>query len=119
MFFYASDRITAEREYQQLVHLAIHLAPPTRAKIHLSRYSHGQYVTALIYPAEYNEEISRWLKDGNYCTAGTAEGGIEAYQRYINQSPQILARHQLWSRSSIEHLTGEDLLEATNRSMIR
>ncbi len=118
-FFYAPDSETAEREYRQLIDLAIRLSPPTRAKVHLARYSDGQHVTALIYPAEYNDEFSRWLIDGDYCTSGAVEGGIEAFQRYINQSPDILQRHQLWSRSPIEHLSGQQLLEATNRVFVR
>jgi len=110
MFFYSSELETARRNFDGLVHLAVEIGPPCRAKLHLAKYSNDKLATAIIYPAEYDDEISSWLLDGGYKTAGAAEGGIEAVQRYYDAKPQILDRHQLFGESGLTSRTGEELL---------
>jgi len=110
MFFYSTDYKTAGGDFKKLVNLAIKAAPPCRAKVHLAKYSEDKFVTALIYPAEYDDEVSSWLLDGEYKTTGAAEGGIGAVQRYYEAKPEILDRHQLFSQSESISRTGEELL---------
>ncbi len=119
MFFYSSDLQTARDDYKRLIDLAISEAPPGRAKVHLAKYDDDKFVTALVYPAEYNDEFSRWLLDGEYRTAGAAEGGIDAVRRYYDEAPQVLQRHQLFARSSFDNRTGEQLLAATKIAIQR
>jgi len=113
MFFYSGDLKSAQANFKRLVDLAVKLAPPARAKVHLAKYAEEEFVTALIYPAEYDDEFSRWLTDGGYKTAGLAEGGVEAVQRYYDQRLEILGRHQLFGQASYESRTGEELLAST------
>ena len=110
MFFYSSVLDVARRDFSELVKLAVKTAPPSRAKVHLARYDDNHLVVALIYPAEYNDEFSNWLLEGKYKTAGSAEGGIEAVQRYYDRQPEILDRHQLFSQSELLSRTGQELL---------
>ena len=110
MFFYSTDLETAKKDFKTLVGLAVRTAPPCRAKVHLAKYSDDKFVAALIYPAEYDDEISSWLLAGEYKTAGAAEGGVEAVQTYYDYKPQILDRHQLFGKSAFESRTGEQLL---------
>ena len=110
MFFYSSDLETSQRDFKELVNLAVKAAPPSRAKIHLAQYSEDNFVTAIIYPAEYNEEFGNWLLEGQYKTSGPAEGGIEAVQRYYDQQPEILERHQLFGQSENISRSGQELL---------
>ena len=119
MFFYSQDVQTANRDYKELVALAVRNMPPERAKVQLSKYSNDSFVTAIIYPAEYDDEFSRWLLEGGYKTAGPAEGGLDAVQRYYDQSPEVLQRHQLFGESSYESRTGEELLMATKVAVQR
>jgi len=100
MFFYSSDVETVRADFRQLVNLAVKTAPPCRAKVHLAKYSNDKFAVALAYPAEYDDEVSSWLLDGNYKTAGAAEGGIEAVQRYYDLKPEILDRHQFRKQKS-------------------
>ena len=99
MFFYSGDLETARWDFKQFVNLAVKTSPPCRAKVHLAKYSDDKFVVALIYPAEYDGEISSWLLEGEYKTAGAAEGGVGAVQRYYDYKPEILDRHQLFGRS--------------------
>ncbi|MFA6187238.1 MAG: hypothetical protein WC770_08535 [Phycisphaerae bacterium] len=119
MFFYASDEATANRDYKTLINSAVKTAPPAKAKVHLSQYSDEKFVTAVIFPAEYNDEFSKWLLDINYKTEGSAEGGVEAAKRYYADAPQILERHQLFSADQVESRTGAELLAATKLAIAR
>ncbi|MFC1677543.1 hypothetical protein ACFL3G_10845 [Planctomycetota bacterium] len=110
MFFYASDNDTANSNFKKLTDLAIRTAPPCRAKVHLAKYSDEKFVTAIIYPAEYNDEISDWLLDSDYKTTGQAEGGFDAVQRYYDDKPQLIETQQLFSNSEYQSRTGEQLL---------
>jgi hypothetical protein len=110
MFFYSGGLETTMADFKRLFGLAVRIAPPCRAKVHLAKYNKDKFVVALIYPAEYDEEVSRWLLDGGYKTTGAAEGGIEAVQRYYEDKPQVLDRHQLFGRVEPASRTGEELL---------
>jgi hypothetical protein len=110
VFFYEDSHIGAKSDFKRLVSVAVQSPPPCRAKVHLAKYSGGKYATVLIYPAEYDDEISRWLLDNDYKTKGAAEGGIGAVERYYQAKPEILERHQLTGQQAIESRSGEELL---------
>lgn len=119
MFFYSSEETQARQDYERLVSIAIREAPPGRSKVHLTKYADDKFVTALIYPAEYNEEFSDWLSEAGYKTSGPAEGGIEAVRRYYDADVQILQRYQLFSESAIAGRRGPELLAATKQALQR
>ncbi len=110
MFFYSSALETARSDFKQLVSLAVGTMPPCRAKVHLGKYSNDKFVVALIYPAEYDDEVSSWLLDSQYKTSGAAEGGVGAVQRYYDYKPEILDRQQLFGKSESISRTGQELL---------
>jgi hypothetical protein len=110
MFFYSSDLETARDDFKRLVNLAVKSSPPCRAKVHLAKYSDDKFAVVLIYPAEYDDEVSAWLLDGEYKTTGQAFGGVGAVQRYYDSTPEILDRHQLFGKSELISRTGEELL---------
>ena len=119
MFFYSSELETARTDFKALVNLAVRTSPPCRAKVHLARYSDEKFVTAIIYPAEYDDQISAWLSDGEYKTSAAAEGGIEAVQRYYDYKPQILDRHQLFGKSEYQSRSGTELLASLKLAVQR
>jgi len=119
MFFYSSELETARRDFKGLVDLAVKAAPPCRAKLQLAKYADDKFVVAFVYPAEYDDEVSRWLLDGEYKTSGAAEGGIGAVQRYYDVKPEILERHQLFGESGFQSRTGEELLASVKLAVQR
>ena len=110
MFFYSNALESSRGDFKKLVCLADKITPPCRAKIHLSKYDNDKYVVAFIYPAEYDDEFSSWLLDGQYKTSGAVEGGIGAVQSYFDDGPEILDRHQLFATPELISRTGQELL---------
>jgi hypothetical protein len=119
MFFFSADSETARDDYKRLVKLGIETNLPCKAIVHLARYSDDKFAVSLIYPAEYDDEISGWLLEHGYKTSGTVEGGISAVTRYYDAKPEILEKHQLWGQSSVESRTGEELLASTKIAVQR
>ena len=119
MVFYSNDETTARGDFKRLVNLAVRTAPPCRAKVHLAKYADDQFVVALIYPAERDEEVSVWLLEGGYRTSGPAEGGAGAVERYYQCDAEILDRHQLFGTSDDISRTGEELLASVPRAVQR
>ncbi len=119
MFFYSQDQECAELDYKALVDLAVRIAPPCRAKVYLAKHADDKFVVALIYPAEYDAEVSSWLTEGDYRTAGAAEGGTGAVQRYYDATAEILERHQLFAHSEPVSRTGQELLASLKLAVQR
>jgi hypothetical protein len=119
MLFYSSELETARRDFEGLVKLAVKSSPPCRAKVHLAKFADDKFVTALIYPAEYDDEFSSWLLDGKFKTSGAAEGGVGAAQNYYDQKPEILQRHQLFSQTEVISRTGSELLASLKLAIQR
>lgn len=119
MVFYSVDGETAKKDFDSLVSLAVQSSPPCRSKVHLAQYSDEKFATIIIYPAEYNDEVSSWLLDNGYKTNGSVEGGVEAAQRYYDQEPQVLQRHQLFGQAEVESRTGKELLGCLKKAVQR
>jgi len=119
MFFYSNDLDAGRRDFKALVNLAVRSSPPCRAKVHMARFNDGKFAVALIYPAEYDAEVSAWLLAGGYKTAGVAEGGVGAVQQYYDRQPEILDRHQLFGQSELISRTGSELLASLKLAVQR
>lgn len=119
MLFYSTTREQAEDDFKRLINAAVAAAPPCRAKVQLARYADDKLAVALIYPAEYEDEVSSWLLARAYRTAGAAEGGTGAVERYYRDAPEILERHQLFGASEAVSRTGDELLVSLQRAVQR
>lgn len=109
MFFHSDNEFTARQNFDKLIKLAVANTPPCKAKVHLTKLSDDKFVTAMIYPAEYDSLISRWLLDGDYRTEGYVEGGVRCVQKYYESDSELLEMHQLFGKSDEISRTGEDL----------
>jgi len=119
MIFYSTLAETAQGDFKRLVDAAIEASPPCRAKVQLARYSDEKYGVALIYPGEYEDEISSWLSARAYRTTGAAEGGTGVVERYYLDAPEILERHQLFGAGEGISRTGDELLVSLKQAVQR
>lgn len=119
MIFHVEDEPAAREDFKRLVSLGVRMQPPCRAKVHLARCADGRYAVALIYPAEYDEEVSAWLLEGGYRTAGAVDGGTAVVARYYRDEPEILERHQLFGTAEQVSRTGDELLLSVRRAVQR
>ena len=119
MLFYSATLEQAMSDYKDLVGAAVAAEPPCRAKVHLAKYADDKFAVALVYPAEHEDEISTWLLARNYRSAGAAEGGTGAIERYYRDAPEILERHQLFGASEGISRTGDELLVSIKRAVQR
>lgn len=112
MFFHQSEEAAARTDFDELCARAESSSPPVRAYIQLARVSDAEggeaWVTALVYPAEAEEDVSAWLLAGGFSGGAFVEGGISATTSYLQQPRDIVERRQLWSarqsRRSVDDL---------------
>jgi len=123
MFFNRADLDSAEADFGELCELAAARSLPCRAFVHLADRGPAagptRYVTALIYPAEDEDELARWLLDANYQGGDTAEGGISHATNYHAEPKTILRRQQLWSQSAISSRSSAEVLRSVRTAVQR
>ncbi len=119
MLFYSNNENSARENFDKMINLAVGSEPPCRAKVHLAKYNDEKFCVALIYPAEFDDEVSGWLLEGEYQTEGAAEGGTSAVQGYYDSGAEILDRHQLFGQSKVSSRTGEELLASLELAVQR
>lgn len=98
MFFHCTDQQRAGRDYQELLKLAESGEFPCRAKLHLGQAKSPEgvkCVVALIYPAEYEDEVAKWLIETGYQGGELASGGISEVESYYSRYSKIDG-FQLW-----------------------
>ena len=96
--------------------------PPCRAKLHLADRGDAhaaRYAVALIFPAEYEDDIGRWLLAVDYQGGDLAEGGISHAAQYNEESLTVLERHQLWPSSTQSSRSAEEVLAGVRRAVQR
>ena len=121
MFFHGRNQQQAQKDYQQLLELAQGCEFPCRAKLHLAQAQSQEtvkYVVALIYPAEYDEEVAAWLiqqkyKGGEFTSGGTSE--VQAYYRDYSKIDSF----QLWGTLDGTARDGADVLANVGRAVVR
>ena len=119
MFFQGLDEASSRRDYETLLSESQKMAPPCRAKWQLAQDNKGQFICGLIYPAEYDEEMGRWLTEIGFVTKGVVEAGVSQVQRYHQQDFVVERREQLWANESILDRDLETLLDCVGLELQR
>ncbi len=122
MFFYRENLDAARADFETLRRVAQTTAPPCRAFVHLTdtkAAGPSRYVTALIFPAEHEDSVGRWLLEIDYRGGDLAEGGISHVTNYYEQEKTILDRAQLWGHATIASRSPEEVLANVRRAVQR
>ena len=122
MFFPRNDLTASREDFEALRSAAKLEPPPCRAKLHLSDRGEGRaarYVVGLVFPAEYEDDVGRWLLGIDYSGGDVAEGGISHATQYNEESLTVLDRHQLWPSSTQSSRCPADVLAGVHRAVQR
>ncbi len=123
MFFYRDDLKLAHEDFSVLRAIADIEAPPCRATAQLAdrgrQAQRGRYVTALVYPAEYESEMSRWLLAFDYAGGDTAEGGPSHVTNYREQTQRVIDKMQLWSEPAIPSRSADEVFGSVRQAVQR
>lgn len=123
MFFNRNDLAAAREDFVILTRLAQERGAPCRAFVHLADRGPDaelyRYVTALIYPAEYDDDMASWLLAAEYAGGDLAEGGISHVSNYHAEPKIILERQQLWSQPAIPSRSPEQVLSSVRQAVQR
>jgi len=102
--FWRADEAAAKADFQALLDAVDVAAPPCRAALQLADWQSGEkaepFVTALVFPAEYELEMGAWLEQIGFEGGDLVEGGISAATDYRNAVKTVRSREQLWSAGS-------------------
>lgn len=122
LFFFRSTRSQAEADLENLLSAAERRPAPCRALVQLAKREtdlESGFVTALIYPAEYDADISRWLIELEYAGGDHVEGGISHVTDYYAESKEILRRAQLWNQSQTSSRSRDAILGSVRNALQR
>ena len=123
MFFCRSELESARADCEELRQAAGRTPPPCRVFLHLADRSaaagRSRYLTALIFPAEYESEIGSWLTTIAFHGGDLAEGGVSHVSNYYGEEKALLERHQLWTRSAIPSRTPDEVLASVRQAVQR
>jgi len=119
MFFSGLDEASCRRDFETLLSESEKSAPPCRAKWQLAQGNEGEYMCGLIYPAEYEDEMGRWLAAIGFVTKGAVEAGVSQVERYYQQKYRIERREQFWPDASNEGRDFATLLDCVGLELQR
>ena len=121
MFFHCPDQQRARKDYQELLELAKSGKFPCRAKVHLAQAKSPEgtkYVVALIYPAEYEDEVASWLIEVGYQGGEVASGGISEVGSYYSRYSK-LDGFQLWGVLDSTAREAAEVLAGVGKAVVR
>ncbi len=122
MFFPRSELTDARADFESLRSAAECTPPPCRARLHLADRGEAhsaRFVVALVFPAEYEDDMGRWLLAVDYQGGDLAEGGISHAAQYNEESLTVLDRRQLWPSSTQSSRSAEEVLAGVRRAVQR
>ena len=123
IFFYRNNLQDARHDFECLRNVSREQAPPCRATLHLADRSADsdpqRYVVALVYPAEYEDDISSWLLAIGFAGGDLVEGGTSHVSNYQNEPNTIIDRQQLWSQNAIQSRCREEVLATVRQAVQR
>lgn len=119
--FYRRDAASARGDFEELRRLAEQTHPPCRCKLHLANLTGATepHVVALIFPAEYGDEMSAWLDAIGYAGGDIVEGGISQVTGYYEARADRLEQHQMWGTLDQTSRPAEEVLATTRRAVQR
>jgi len=119
LFFHAFDEAGARADYQSLLNWSEQDSPPCRAKLQIALSSDQMVLVALIFPAECEEEMGRWLAASGFTGSGAVDAGVSQIAHYHGSKPEIIESRQLWPDVTLAARSRKTLLAAVGMVLQR
>lgn len=123
MLFWRATLGEARADFDALRQAAEQDPPPCRAFLHLAENKApgqaGSFVTALIYPGEYDDDVAAWLLRLEYAGGDTAEGGFSVVTGYYELEKRVIDRAQLFGVGALPTRSADEVLASTRRAVQR
>lgn len=118
MFFVRRDEEAARADFAELRESADRAPPPCRASLQLAARA-DEFVTALLYPAEFDGDVADWLLRVGYAGGDTAEGGVSHVDDFHRQRCRIIARAQLTGAPTLAARPADEVMRSVRRAVQR
>lgn len=123
MLFWRDDLGDARADYDTLCALADRQPPPGRGFIHfaenLAPGPSGKFVTALVYPSEYDDDYARWLLEANFEGGDQVDAGISMATTYYQLERRVIDRKQVWPASTIAARSADEVFASVRQAVQR
>jgi len=120
LFFCRAGIDEARTDFEQLSRLAGDVPPPCRVKAQLAEVKGDPVtcLTAIIYPAEFTNDISDWFHRIGFEGGDRVEGGMSQVTDYYAANPAVIDRRQWWPKASNSR-SAEEVLATTHLAVQR
>lgn len=123
MLFWRGAAETAAADFETIRTAAATTPPPCRAFLHLADWGvdagAGRYVSALVFPAEYEADIGAWLSQIECAAGDIVEGGVSAATTYHAAEKRILRREQFHAPAGHASRSAADVFASVRRAVQR
>ncbi len=119
MFFHCNSEVQAKADFKTLAEYAGETLPPCNAKLQLAHDTQGNQILGLIYPAEYEDDISSWMLKSGFKGSGAVDAGISQVTRFYNNGYCINKSCQLTAAITIPARSFSELVNSTDRAIQR
>ena len=121
LFFYRESEGAAREDFDDLAALAGETPPPCRMKAVLAKIDGdpAQYVAAIIFPAEFTDDVADWLNEADYAGGDIAEGGISQVTQFNGPDVRTFETRQFWPAADDDSRSAEEVLANTDRAIQR
>ena len=119
--FSSRDAARADGDFDALRALADRDPPPCRARLLVGRLSYAPQfpeAAALLYPAEYEDEMSAWLLQHNYQGGETCDAGL-SHATTVTAHLEVRRRAQLPAAAWRESRSRDEVLKAVGQAIQR
>lgn len=119
MFFHCLTEKTAHKDFEYISQWAQKNNPPCLTKLHLAKLENGTRIIALIYPAEYEQQLGNWLSDSEFQGQGAVDAGVSQVAKYYDNASDRIKEKQLFPEKSALGRSFDELLRCVGLELQR
>ena len=113
MFFHCLTEDSAKSDFDLLAAYGDDHNPPCNVKLQLTQDGRGHNIIAMVYPAEYEDQIGYWMLGSGYKGKGPVDAGVSQVESFYSSDYAVVESKQLVAGGSIPARSLEELTKTT------